>query len=107
MGIATGISKAYIWVGLHQFEQSKQIHLLLKPKRRQQARRIRQPGGGRKLVEVKDPSILTAIENILENDIAGDPMTEKKWVRWPSRLSVFSNHIQTQKSWSLSETTIS
>ncbi len=78
---ATGISKTDIHIGLQELEQSKQHPPLIHPKRSPQQRRIRQPGGGRKFVETKDPSILTAIEQIIENEIAGDPMSEKKWVR--------------------------
>jgi hypothetical protein len=81
VAIATGISKTDIRTGLQELEQSEQYPSLFNPKRRPQQGRIRRPGGGRKLVETKDPSILTAIEHILENDIAGDPMSEKKWVR--------------------------
>jgi Rhodopirellula transposase DDE domain len=43
--------------------------------------RIRRPGGGRKLTEIKDPTILTALERMLADEIAGDPMSEQKWVR--------------------------
>src|SRR5262249_18443891 len=46
-----------------------------------QPRRIRRPGGGRKLTEVKDPAILATLEQLVENDVAGDPMGETKWVR--------------------------
>ena len=43
--------------------------------------RVRSPGGGPKLTEVKDPSILVALEKLLEDEVAGDPMSEQKWVR--------------------------
>src|SRR5262249_40418445 len=36
---------------------------------------------GRPRVEAKQPAITTALERILADDIAGDPMTEKRWVR--------------------------
>ena len=50
--------------------------------------RIRRSGGGRKLTEQKDPTILTALEQILKDEVAGDPMTEQKWIRSSlSRLS--------------------
>jgi len=39
------------------------------------------PGGGRKPVEVKDPGIRAALEGLIENDVAGDPMSDAKWVR--------------------------
>src|SRR5260370_15406837 len=43
--------------------------------------RIRRPGGGRKLIEDKDPAIVPALERLLADEIAGDPMTEQKWIR--------------------------
>jgi hypothetical protein len=53
--------------------------------KRQQRERIRRPGGGRKLVEVKDPTIMTTLEKMLENEVAGNPMSEQKWVRSSTR----------------------
>jgi hypothetical protein len=51
--------------------------------RARQPYRIRRPGGGRKLTEVKDPAIVLTLERLLEdqNEVGGDPMTEQKWVR--------------------------
>jgi len=43
--------------------------------------RVRLPGAGRKPTEVKDPAILTTLEQLVENDVAGDPMGETRWVR--------------------------
>jgi hypothetical protein len=43
--------------------------------------RIRRLGGGRKLTEVKDPGILAALESLLSDEVAGDPMGEQRWVR--------------------------
>jgi hypothetical protein len=43
--------------------------------------RVRRPGAGRKLTEVKDPSVVTALESLLSDEVAGDPMGEQKWVR--------------------------
>jgi Rhodopirellula transposase DDE domain len=48
--------------------------------------RIRRPGGGRKLIEEKDPAIVPALERLLADEIAGDPMTEQKWVRSSLRM---------------------
>src|SRR5262249_11197437 len=36
---------------------------------------------GRKRVEMKDPLIIAVLEQLIENDVAGDPMGEAKWVR--------------------------
>jgi hypothetical protein len=43
--------------------------------------RIRKEGGGSKKVEEKNPAIEKALEEIIENNIAGDPCSSKKWVR--------------------------
>jgi hypothetical protein len=86
VAIATGISKTDIRTGLQELEQSELYPSLINPKRRPQQDRIRRPGGGRKLVETKDPSILTTIEQIIENEIAGDPMSEQKWMRSSTKL---------------------
>jgi hypothetical protein len=48
--------------------------------------RIRRPGGGRKLTEEIDPAILPALERLLADEIAGDPMTEQKWIRSSLRM---------------------
>ncbi len=36
---------------------------------------------GRKLVEVKDPNVVPALERMLSDEVAGDPMGRQKWVR--------------------------
>src|SRR5262249_25886523 len=43
--------------------------------------RTRRPGAGRKMAEVKDPGIVAALERLLADEIAGDPMSEQRWVR--------------------------
>lgn len=52
-----------------------------RPTRQRQHDRIRRPGGGRKFTEMKDPTIIPALEQLLADEIAGDPMGEQKWVR--------------------------
>src|SRR3989344_7478953 len=41
--------------------------------------RLRKEGGGRKKITDKNPKINEAIANILEDNTAGDPMSELKW----------------------------
>ena len=41
--------------------------------------RIRHKGGGRKRLEKKDPTVLAALERLMQDATAGDPMTELKW----------------------------
>jgi hypothetical protein len=43
--------------------------------------------GGRKLSEVKDPEMLPCLERMLIHEIAGDPMTNQRWVRSSLRTS--------------------
>ena len=43
--------------------------------------RIRKNGGGRKSKNVEYPEFLANLESIAENQLAGDPMTLKRWVR--------------------------
>src|SRR6266571_2754720 len=59
---------------------SRDVHRI---DRARQPYRIRRPGGGRKLTEVKDPAIVPTLERLLQdqNEVGGDPMTEQKWVR--------------------------
>lgn len=40
--------------------------------------RIRKAGGGRKRVE-KTPEMISRIEELIQNDLAGDPITGTKW----------------------------
>jgi hypothetical protein len=45
---------------------------------------LRRPGAlhrGRPRVEEKEPGIIDALEELLVDETAGDPMSEKKWVR--------------------------
>ena len=51
-----------------------------------QQHRIRRVGGGRKLIEEIDPAIIPALERLLADETAGDPMTEQKWVRSSLRM---------------------
>ena len=62
------------------------LHDLCEPEPGERTR-IRRPGGGRKLVEEKNPTLLAVLEQMLsnENEIAGDPMGKQKWVRSSTR----------------------
>ena len=41
--------------------------------------RVRQAGGGRKCLEVADPTLTVALERIMEENTAGDPMSLLRW----------------------------
>ena len=47
--------------------------------RRLVARRVRQPGGGRKAVMEQDPALVTAVERLVEPTTRGDPMSPLRW----------------------------
>jgi hypothetical protein len=90
---ATGLSPTTVRAGLEELGQLASVKGAEKPRpaRRPSCSdryRVRLPGGGRKPVEVKDPGILPALKQLIENDEAGDPMGKAKWVRvTPHRLS--------------------
>ncbi|HEU0293464.1 MAG TPA: ISAzo13 family transposase [Anaerolineales bacterium] len=79
---ATGLSCACIRTGIHEIRQLANLSSSGNSVSTDvQSNVIRQPGAGRKLVEDKDPSIIFALEQMLENESAGDPMSEQKWIR--------------------------
>ena len=41
--------------------------------------RLRRPGGGRKAIEASDPPLKRALEKIMEETTAGDPMSPLQW----------------------------
>jgi hypothetical protein len=90
---ATGLAPSTITAGLHDLQLLDATPLGSEPDHRPETRplsgretdRIRLPGGGRKLTEVKDPRIITALETMLLDEVAGDPMSEQRWVRSSTR----------------------
>jgi hypothetical protein len=112
----TGLSRQTILKGMSELRQQEPVDLTEEPRQpgggRQdleganpfgtthrarrasssQRYRIRRPGGGRKLTEEKDPAIVPALERLLADEIAGDPMTEQKWIR--SSLRVLSKKLR-------------
>ena len=86
---ATGISQAKICAGMRELEQSGLIPTTPatpqppepRPSRVQWRDRIRRPGGGRKLTEIKDPAIVPTLEKLLTNEVGGDPTSDRRWVR--------------------------
>jgi hypothetical protein len=47
----------------------------------QAGKRIRRPGGGIKPIEVRHPEIEAVLERMLTDEVAGDPMSDRRWVR--------------------------
>jgi transposase len=47
--------------------------------------RVRRPGGGRKRLEHEDPELTKALEQIMEENTAGDPMSLLRWTNKSTR----------------------
>jgi len=85
---ATGLSRASIYSGADELKRlpvnarDAVFELRMCGSRSSRAiPRIRRPGGGRKLTELKNPGILAALEHLVSGEVGGDPMTEQRWVR--------------------------
>ena len=65
----TGMSHHTVIKGVKEVRNTK----------RQPTTRLRKQGGGRKKIIDKNPNIKKEIENILEENTAGDPMSKLKW----------------------------
>src|SRR5262249_43441682 len=86
---ATGLSRQPIATGFHELQvldptptdSGPDTEPSTGPARPRGHYRVRLPGAGRKLTEVKDPGIIAALEQLLVDEEAGDPMGEQRWVR--------------------------
>jgi hypothetical protein len=86
---ATGLSRARIRAGAKELQRltanpefvTPHQQLRCTPSIVGQRYRIRRPGGGRKLTEAKQPGIMAALERLLADEEAGDPMGEQRWIR--------------------------
>ena len=65
----TGIARSTICRGIREIAEKRQLD----------AGRIRKPGGGRKAKLVKDPTLLTDLERLVEPATRGDPMRLLLW----------------------------
>ena len=68
---ATGLSRTTVTQGLRDLEEDGSLSL--------DSDRLRREGGGRKYSRHKSPELLKAIEGILEESSAGDPMSRLRW----------------------------
>ena len=66
----TGMSRTTIIKGVRELKERKPLPSV---------DRIRKPGGGRKLLEHHDPGLTAALERIMEENTAGDPMSLLRW----------------------------
>lgn len=71
---ATGIVPSTIGRGLRELEAEK-----VEPGEHGGKRRVRRVGGGRRLKEVCDPSVLVDLESLVEPDTRGDPESPLRW----------------------------
>jgi hypothetical protein len=70
---ATGLARDTIRVGLRDLEHRRQHPD--EPLRR----RVRQPGGGRKPLTESDPTLVSALEALVEPHTRGDPQSPLRW----------------------------
>lgn len=73
VSIATGLSRTTIHAGIGLLSESDSS------KTTDDSLRIREVGGGRKLLEEKDPMLLTDLESLIEPMTLGDPESPLKW----------------------------
>jgi Rhodopirellula transposase DDE domain len=69
---ATGLSRPTIMAGLRELDQPI-------PQRAAQADRVRRPGGGRKPLKRTTPTLLPALEALVEPVTRGDPESPLRW----------------------------
>ncbi len=72
----TGLSRPTIMKGVREVKASKELD---------PAEKLRRPGGGRKKVEALDPDLIRDLEEILDENTAGDPMSALKWTSRSTR----------------------
>lgn len=70
MSELTGMSRPTILKGIRELRQQKPLDV---------SERIRRPGGGRKRLEDSDPRFARALEKLMEENTAGDPMSLLRW----------------------------
>lgn len=75
---ATGLSLPTIRRGLRELEGTASLS----------SRRQRQPGGGRKALTDKDPTLIAALDELVDPSTRGDPMSPLRWTcKSTSRLA--------------------
>ncbi len=72
----TGMSRTTISKGMKELQQSDVLEV----------DRTRRPGGGRKRKEVTEKGIIQALESIVDENTAGDPMSLLKWTCKSTRV---------------------
>ncbi len=70
----TGMSKPTILRGIRELKEGKLLD-----------GRVRRPGGGRKPLEESDPRLTKALEKLMDENTAGDPMSLLRWTHKSTR----------------------
>jgi transposase len=70
MHALTGVSRPTIRKGMRELRAEQSVG---------SGERVRQAGGGRKCLEVADPALTVALEQLMEENTAGDPMSLLRW----------------------------
>src|SRR5215207_11700561 len=70
MHALTGVSRPTILKGMRELRAEQSVGSV---------ERLRQAGGGRKCLEVADPALTGALEEIMEETTAGDTMSLLRW----------------------------
>jgi hypothetical protein len=70
MHVLTGMARPTILRGMRELQAGTALGA---------SGRVRQPGGGRKRLEAADPQLVRAIEKIMDETTAGDPMSLLRW----------------------------
>jgi hypothetical protein len=71
---ATGLSRTTLWAGKRELQQLVRLPPEVRP-----PHRIRQPGGGRHVVEANDPTLLQDLKRLVESTTRGDPQSPLLW----------------------------
>jgi hypothetical protein len=77
---ATGLSRTTIWSGCKELRRRAD-----RPEQDLTPERVRAPGGGRRLVEQKDATLLTALRDLVEASTRGDPQSPLFWTSKSTR----------------------
>ncbi len=94
MHALTGMSRPTILKGMRDLRTGQSLG---------SAERVRQAGGGRKCLEVADPGLTVALERIMEESMAGDPMS---LLRWTHKSTARSATELTRQGHPMSEETV-
>lgn len=76
---AIGISRTTIYAGLDELEQQEPAVSPASAHGSVGQRRVRAPGGGRKRLVDKDPTLLRDLDALVEPTARGDPMSPLRW----------------------------